>query len=263
MAAPAIRAELAVMDVVGAVAVRATTAEAHLLLQRPSMAVVAGDVDVCPEQGERRLRIVIESPGRPADRVMTLAAVVAEPAAVVVILAMTVAACRRCVFEDLRNVTGIALLLGVPAKQRKRGQIVIEEHVLSPSQFTMAIGARRSLRAVMRIIRRVAGIAAGIKWRVENRFDMTRFAGRRGVLAQQFMARVTGMLETDVRPFGRCMTGLAGLTEMTVMVVVVGMAADTLRRQSVGKGFIAVAIATRQVRMRAVQSESRIARMVE
>ncbi len=48
MTAPAVRAELAVMNVVGTVAVRTTTAEARLLLQRPAMAVVASDLGVCP-----------------------------------------------------------------------------------------------------------------------------------------------------------------------------------------------------------------------
>ncbi len=206
---------------------------------------------------------MIEVPEGPVDRVVANAAVVSEPAGVMIILGMTVAACRRCVFEDLRNVTVTALLPGVLAKQRKSGQIVIEEHVFGPSPLVVTISASSSLRAVVWIVRRVAGVATGFKRHVEDRFDMTRFASRRGMLAQQFVTGIPGMLETDVRPFGRGMTGLTGLTEMTVVIVVSGVAADTFRRQRVRKGLIAVAVAARKVRVRAVQRETGIARVVK
>jgi len=101
VAASAICAKLAIMNIVGAVAVRAAVAEAELLVQRIAVAGLACNGCVSILQRERGLHIVIEAPERPFDRVVADATVIPEPPVMLVFIIVAVDAGSRCVLEYL------------------------------------------------------------------------------------------------------------------------------------------------------------------
>ena len=68
MAATAIEAEFIVVNIVGPVAIIATTPHLHLYIERLPMAGLAIGVAMGTIQGEGRFRIVIEAPPGPVDR---------------------------------------------------------------------------------------------------------------------------------------------------------------------------------------------------
>ncbi len=125
------------------------------------MARLAFDRHVRAKQRKRCLRIVIEKPGRPVDRVVAQTARVAEPALVPVVIAMAIDTSHRGVPEHLRCMTCNALLAAVSAQQREPGQVVIEEQVVGPAELVVAVIARLALGTLVRIVRSMAAVAPG------------------------------------------------------------------------------------------------------
>lgn len=124
--------ELAVVDIVGLVAVRAVAAELRLRIERPPVAGFAGCVAVGARQGEVGLPVVIEQGFRPSDRVVAESAFFAKIAVMRVVIAMTVSAGLWRITEHVRVMAGIAFSVVVFAEQRKARQAMVEEHLVLP-----------------------------------------------------------------------------------------------------------------------------------
>jgi len=61
--------------------------------------------------------------------------------------------------KDMSLMTGVALGFGMQAQERESGQIVIEENVVLPRRFVMAVLANDPLLTVMWIVLRMAVVA--------------------------------------------------------------------------------------------------------
>jgi len=98
-------AELAVMDVVGAMTVSAVLAQARLCSERLAMTAFARDVRVRTVERETRLRVVVKQPLLPVDRVVAKEAVLAKSPLVRVIVAVATDAVFWGILEYVRVVT--------------------------------------------------------------------------------------------------------------------------------------------------------------
>ena len=161
MATPAVEAEFAVMDIIGAMAIAAAPAEFCMRGERLPVAIVAGHRGVRSEQWKVGLPVVVETPLLPVHRVVTCGAVVFETALVRVVVTVAVDAGGRSVVEDLRLMTVLALRFRMFSQQREPGQAVIEENLLLPVSLVVTVLARRALSALVRIVIFVAVVAAG------------------------------------------------------------------------------------------------------
>ena len=160
MATPAIRAELSVVNIIGAMTVAAAAAKTRHRGKRLPVAVIATNSCVRAVQREIGLHIVIELPLQPVNRVVARGAVVLEATVVRIVLAMTIHTIPRRILEYVRLVTRIAFLAAVLAEQREACQVVIEEHVFRPRYIVVAVLALDALRAQMRVVFLVTGIAS-------------------------------------------------------------------------------------------------------
>ena len=113
MTAAAIKTELTVVDVIGAMTVCATAAESRLPGHRASMAAFAGHVPMCTIKNEAGLGIVIELPLRPIDGVVAKRTIVVEAPCVRIDFAMAFDTAFGCVVKHLCLVAGIALRFGM------------------------------------------------------------------------------------------------------------------------------------------------------
>ena len=139
MALRAVRTEFAVVYVVELVAIRTITAEFRVRVQGAAMTRFAANVGVRAVQCEIRLAIVIEKPLRPGNGVVAFRAVCAEAPIVRVVLGVAVHALFGGISENMRIVALAALDCCVLAEQRKARQIVVEEDVVRPGRFVVAV----------------------------------------------------------------------------------------------------------------------------
>ena len=86
MATTTVGTEFAIMHVVGTVAVSATAVDAFHFVERYSVTVIASDVDVSPFKRKLRLRVVIERPNGPGNRIVAGIAAIQEIALMRVII---------------------------------------------------------------------------------------------------------------------------------------------------------------------------------
>lgn len=203
MATLAVRAELAVVNVVGQVAIRAVAAETCLAIEFPSMTGLAGGVTVCTCQGKAGLRVVIEHPFRPRDGVMTQAAITAEIASMRIVFAMTICAFLRCVTEYVRFVARTALRVVVLTQQRKARQPVVEEQIVLPGLLVVAVFTGRAQRFVVRFVLFVAGQAVRYELDVERGLDVAGRTFDIGMRTEQRVPGIGGVIEANVSPRSR------------------------------------------------------------
>jgi hypothetical protein len=71
MATAAVRAELAIVIVIGAMTAAAAVSRSLHRYQRTAMTVIAGNIDVCAVNGEAGLSVVVKQPQVPGNRVVT------------------------------------------------------------------------------------------------------------------------------------------------------------------------------------------------
>ena len=141
MTAATVGSELAIVNVVGTMTVGAVLAQARLRSERFAMTAFARDVRVRTVEREARLRVVVEQPLLPVDRVMAKEAVLAKPPVVRVVVPVAADAVVRGILEYVRVVTLATFRLCVLAQQRKVREIVIEEHIVLPRQFAVTVEA--------------------------------------------------------------------------------------------------------------------------
>ncbi len=135
----AIRSKFAVMDVVQLMTVRAVTTQLRMGSQWSAMAGLAGNLRMRPVQDKARLQVVVEEPLLPVNRVVACRAVRAESAVVRVVCCMAVHALLRCVAEHMRIMAVAAVNVRVLAQERETRQVVVEEYVVLPRRFVVAV----------------------------------------------------------------------------------------------------------------------------
>ena len=96
-----------------------------------------------------------------------------------------------------------ALSVGMAAKQREAGEIVIEEEILRPIDFAVTIIAGKPLRAIVRVVLRVAGVTVVAEGDVEYRLHMAEFALEQTVGAVQRVTGIECVIKADCVPLGR------------------------------------------------------------
>ena len=98
MAAAAVEAELAVVNIIGTMAVPAALTKRRLHGERLPVATLTRDVDVGAIEHKPRVPVMIELPLLPVHRVVALRALVSEATAMRVIVAVALdTECRRIV----------------------------------------------------------------------------------------------------------------------------------------------------------------------
>ncbi len=136
------------MHIISTVAVATTPVDAFDFVQRHSVAVVTGDIDMGAVKRELGLQVVIECPHFPTNGVVAGVAMILEISLVRVIFTVAGNAATLFTCERLGGMTAVAFLLFVHAVQRESCQVVIEEHRVLPVNFCMAsltLGAQCSL----------------------------------------------------------------------------------------------------------------------
>lgn len=102
MTSAAVEAEFTVMDIIGTMAIAAASTQRKLLVQRSTMTALALHTAVSTIEVEAGLRVVVELPFGPFNRVVAPGAVVFEAVIVRVVFTVAGHAVRRCVFEYMR-----------------------------------------------------------------------------------------------------------------------------------------------------------------
>ena len=156
MTTAAIRAEAALMHVLGSMTISALRRN---FLSHFAMARLARNFRVRARQRKFRLRVVIEGPVLPAARIVAGGAIFAQRAVVSVVLAVAIDAARGRVLEARRHVTGFAGHSRVLADQRKCRKIMVESHRRIPRGLAVALLAAHAQLAFMFVIARMAGNA--------------------------------------------------------------------------------------------------------
>jgi hypothetical protein len=124
VAATAVRSELTVVNVVRAVTPTTGVTRIAHRSERASVAIVAGNVHVGAFQQEIGLRVVIEQPEIPGNRVVAVPTIVLKIAVVRVVISVAGNALAGSIRKDLCLVAVITLNIPVFTKQREVGQIV-------------------------------------------------------------------------------------------------------------------------------------------
>ena len=161
MAAPAIRAEFTVVDIVGAVAVSTAAADRHHLVERASVALFATNIDMCTINQKTCLHVVIERPDIPGDRVVASVAALVEIVVVRVVFTMAGNTVAVFVAECLRRMAVFAFILVVQAEERKACEIVIEKHRVFPINFSVATATSGTQRLFVSIVIQMTGLTTG------------------------------------------------------------------------------------------------------
>jgi len=200
VAAATVKAEFAVMYVIGAVAAAAGSVDGFYLVQRHAMAIVTGDVCVRTVEYKFRLGIVIKGPDFPGDRVVAGVARVIEMTVVRVIFRMARGAIGFYVSKDLGFVATVANRLLVRAQSREASQVMIEKYRLLPLDLVMAVVALRAQRALVRFIVEVTGAAFLGQFDLVYRLDVAVVASDCSVRTEQLIFRIARMIKLRFGP---------------------------------------------------------------
>ena len=242
MAPSAVGSKFAVVNVIAAMAAAAVRSQARLNDQWLPMAGFAGDIDVCAFEGKCGLHIVIKLPLQPVDRVMAGSAGVSESPLMRILLPVTVDAGSWRILEYVGIMATLAFHFRMRSEQREPRQVMIEEYVIRPRNLVVTVVADRALGAFVRIVVFVTGETIGLEFDDENRLDVALFALDRLVRAIQWMIRIRIVIERDLLPVFSNVAGLAGLAEMTFVVVALCVAGVAIDLQAVGEGVTAVTV---------------------
>ncbi len=119
-----------------------------------------------------------------------------------------------------RQAIGIAVF----AEQRETRQVMIEEDVLGPRGFVVAVLANCPLGSLMRIVFFMA-VAAACRWRgIKQRFDVATGAFDIRMSAVERVSGFDIVIERELRPIVSDMARFTTLAKVFVMIVVVFVA---------------------------------------
>jgi hypothetical protein len=88
----------------------------------------------------------------------------------------------------------------------------------------VAVLALDALRAQMRVVFLVTGIASRLQRNLEDRFNVTRFALEFFMRAMNFMVGIDIVIKRHARPVSGNVAGFTNVTEVSIMIVVFEMA---------------------------------------
>ena len=97
---------------------------------------------------------------------------------------------------------------------------MIKEHVLRPRYVVVAVLALDTLRAEMRVVFLVAGIASRRQFNFENGFDMARLTLEFFMRAMNFMVGIDIVIKHDASPVSGNVAGLTDFTEVSIVIVI-------------------------------------------
>ena len=263
MAPVAVETEFTVVDIIRAMTIGAPAPQPGLRRQGTAVTAGALNFEMCALQDKVRLPVVVELPLQPADGVVAEGTVLRKAVLVGVGLSMALDALGRRVAENMRVMTRVALLVRVRAEQRKSCQAMVEEDLVRPGVFVVAIETVGTLGTVMRVVFFVACKTVRLRCYLEDRFDVTGLTLDQLVRTIEHVVRVGVVIEEDRRPRLGCMAGLAGGPEVTVMVVVFEVTGDAGDVQVIGERVLAMTVATALLGVFSIERKVRIARMIE
>lgn len=116
------------------------------------MTISAGDISVSAFQQKIGLRVVIEQPEIPCNRVMAGVAGILEPVVVVIIFEMAGDTVFFGINEDLGFMTAFAFDIVVLTQKREFGQVMIEARHIIPGCLSVTIAAVFSLRPLVYVV---------------------------------------------------------------------------------------------------------------
>ena len=206
MAARAVGSELAVVDIIRFVAIGAVATLLNLRCQWLPVAGFASDALMGSIELESGLCVVIKKCLLPVHRRVAKHASFAEPATMGVVFLVAGNALLRRVSEHVRVMALAALLFVVFAEQRKTGQAMVEEDIVLPGAFVMAVRTRYSQRRVMGVVVFVARQAVGRERRLEYRLDVACSTFGFGMSPVEGVSGVCRMIELHFGPSGARVT---------------------------------------------------------
>lgn len=232
MATSTISAEVALVNVIAAMTTDAIGGRWPIFIHRPHVTLGAGQIRMAPVELKAGFQRVIEHPYRPGYGRMAAAALRAERCIVNVAVDMAVDALRRSIVEPLRGMTGIAFDAGVFADQREARQSVVKTDIEIPAGFVVALFARFTELCPVRIVIDMTGMAVTGQWLFIDRRHVAITAGQAEMSAEQPVSRIPAVIKGDSRPVARNVTGAAVLPVQTLVLVIVAMTAETVRRHT-------------------------------
>lgn len=238
-------------------------AEPGLCSQRLPVTAFTANIRVRAVEREIRLCLVIEAPLQPVDRNMTLPARFPEASFVRVTLTVTADAVFLGVLENVRVVASIALLIGMNAEQWESRQIVVEEDVVRPCMFVVAVKAKSALGSLVGVVILMADQAILDKLDLEDRLDVARDTLSQCMGPLQRIGGLDSVIELDIHPLIIDVAGIAGGTEVPVVVVVLEVTGNAGDIQRVGERIVAMAGVAGELAVAAVERETRVAPMIE
>lgn len=142
---------------------------------------------------------MIELPQRPIPSVVACLALLPHFSRMRIILAMACDAGLRRTLVKLVGVTALAFSHLVPAEQRKRRAIMVDDN-LRPAFRIVAARAIGAEFSAMRVFARMTGYALHIKLFTMGIVLMTTLATQRTMASGQWESRELRMIETDLFP---------------------------------------------------------------
>ena len=206
----------AVVHVVYIVAADAGAALRHFARHGLVVTCGTGNAFMSAVEHEGCLRVVVEAPCFPRQRVVAGLAAGAEREFVLVIFFVTGNASRVGVLEGGGHVALLAFDAYVLAEQRETSQAVIDLGGL-PVAFVMAGLALPAFLALVLVVLFVAGDAGSLQLFLEKESGMAAVAPGLGVLAAQDELGVAIVIEFHVFPAFFQVTGLAFRAEATTV----------------------------------------------
>jgi hypothetical protein len=166
------------------------------------------------------------------------------------------------ILENVRVVAGIALLLGMNAEQRESRQIVVEENIVRPGMFVVAVKAKSALGSLVGVVILMADQAILDKLDLEDWLDVARDTLGESVGPLQHIGSLDTVIESDIYPLIIDVAGIAGGTEVSVVIVVFEVTGNAGDIQRVGERVVAVAGIAGELSMAAVERETRVPPMI-
>lgn len=242
MAATAVVAKFAVMNIVRSMTIRATSAGLLHGRKRTAVATLAGHTFMCTIEFKARLHIVVEQPQVPGNRVVAITALVIEYAIVRVVLKVAADAFRARVCKHLAFMAGIAFEIVVLTQERKAHQVVVEIRRIQPFRLVVAIRTLLAELSTMRLVVAMTRYALIARRGFENWLDMAIDTSDRCMRPVKSKVCIARMIKDADIPVLAGMTALTLGTVVAQVIIILKVATDTLHLHDIIKRVLAVAV---------------------
>lgn len=263
MAATAVVAKFAVVNIVRSVTIRATSASFVHGRKRTAVATFAGNTFMCAIEFKARLHVMVKQPQVPGNRVVAGAALIIEYAVVRVVLKVAANAFRVRVCKYLTFMAGIAFEIVVLTQERKAHQIVIEIRRVQPFRFIVAIRTLLAEFATMRFVVAMTRYALISGRGFENWLDMAIDTSDRCMRPVKTKVCIARMIKDADIPV---LAGMAALTFSPVVaqvVIIIKMTTDTIHLHNVVERVFAMTVGATQFGVPAIEWKVGIACVIK